>query len=666
MRRLVLALVVLALVASTGSCQIEQDMIDRVTAGEITEARASWWGFDEQDSTQALQAAINSGAERLIVENMGSPWIVMPIELASNQEIIFEEGVEILAKRGEFKGTSVALFAARNVENVTLRGYGATFRMWRDDYDNPDLYEKAEWRHTLTLRGARDMNIYGLTLTESGGDGIYLGGGAGGATNYNIHIRDVICDRNYRQGISVITAENLRIEDTVLSNTAGTSPQAGIDFEPNRKGGERLKNIVMRNCLAENNAGGGYLFVLDNLYAENEPVSIRIENCRSVNDRIGARVSTGNTPEHSVSGYIEFVDTEFISPTGTGIMIGDKPPEGLRTTFENCVLHSPAAGHEEIAPITFTANRHVVRDVGGVDFGELVLRDEIEREPLGWVSMALGVNLTDVTGTLLLERAGERTPLEITPERLAAWAPRSDVPHIPLLRLADFEFVPVVDDPPAEPHYAPASFNLRRTNSAAFYAEAGDEVVLTAHFDQVGIRGGTTAAVTVVSPSGEEVVVGTIPFQEQGDVSFTAPATGLYEVRAESGGNRLSFIDSTHPLNLCTDTDGVPLRMVYGGGELYLWVPEGTEEFGVVATGEGTQEAIKVALYNPQGELVQEEDNVAAAVFMRVRLDAPSPGEAWRIEISRPSDLTFEDHSLSVRGVPPLLAPSPEALLRPR
>ena len=42
-----------------------------VLDGKRTEASAAWWGFDENDATEALQSAINSGAEKLIVPNMG-------------------------------------------------------------------------------------------------------------------------------------------------------------------------------------------------------------------------------------------------------------------------------------------------------------------------------------------------------------------------------------------------------------------------------------------------------------------------------------------------------------------------------------------------------------------------------------------------------------------
>ena len=45
-------------------------MIDKVAAGKVKEANASWWGFNEEDSTEALQAAINSGAGFLEIERV--------------------------------------------------------------------------------------------------------------------------------------------------------------------------------------------------------------------------------------------------------------------------------------------------------------------------------------------------------------------------------------------------------------------------------------------------------------------------------------------------------------------------------------------------------------------------------------------------------------------
>ena len=103
--------------------------------------------------------------------------------------------------------------------------------MRRADYDSP-AYSHAEWRHVLDLHGCRNVTICGLTLAESGGDGIYLGAGRDGATNRDVVIRDVVCDRNYRQGISVITAENLLIENCVLRIRPARRPRPASTSNP--------------------------------------------------------------------------------------------------------------------------------------------------------------------------------------------------------------------------------------------------------------------------------------------------------------------------------------------------------------------------------------------------------------------------------------------------
>lgn len=98
----------------------------------------------------------------------------------------------------------------------------------------------------------------------------------------DIEIRDVVCDDNHRQGISVITAKNLLVENSRFQGTQGTLPEPGIDFEPNERD-ECLTNCVVRNCSFTGNKVRGMLFVLDNL--GEAPVSIRLENRTSDRNR---------------------------------------------------------------------------------------------------------------------------------------------------------------------------------------------------------------------------------------------------------------------------------------------------------------------------------------------------------------------------------------------
>lgn len=264
--------------------------VSEVMNGTRTEANASWWGFNELDSTKALQAAISSKAKKIIVPNMGKPWVVSPIILESDKEIIFEKGVIIAAKPGAFRGATAALFRAINKRNISLNGYGAEFLMRKQDYIKPP-YEKAEWRHCITIAGCQNIKIYGLRLANSGGDGIYIGRGT--SISDNIHIKDVISDNHYRQGISIISASNLLIENCIFQNTSGTAPQAGIDFEPNHPD-EVLINCKVKGCNILNNTGFGILMHLPNILNKNsKPISIEIEGCRIFGNKQGAVAITG-------------------------------------------------------------------------------------------------------------------------------------------------------------------------------------------------------------------------------------------------------------------------------------------------------------------------------------------------------------------------------------
>jgi hypothetical protein len=221
---------------------------------------ASTFGYDATDATAALQKAIDTGKD-VWVPREPSPWHVTGIKLdRSNQEVRFEEGAEVMAKKGAFPGTNDHLFTAKRVNHVKLVGYGATFAMNRVDYAHPP-YKKGEWRHGLALYDVKDFQIIGLTIRDTGGDGIYLGAGSKGACR-GVTIKDVTLKGNYRNGISIISAEGLMIDHVLVVETGidtGTAPKDGIDFEPNVPT-QVLKDITVKNSIFAGNAIDGLNF----------------------------------------------------------------------------------------------------------------------------------------------------------------------------------------------------------------------------------------------------------------------------------------------------------------------------------------------------------------------------------------------------------------------
>src|SRR5690606_15744752 len=158
-------------------------------------------------------------------------------------------------------------------------------------------YEKSEWRHGVAFYGCRNVLVEDLAIEQTGGDGIYLGAGPNHRPNRDVTIRRVDCNENHRQGISVISAEDLLIEDCRLRNTQGTAPAAGIDFEPNDPK-DRLVDCVLRRCIAESNAGTGFQICPQFLTSQSEPISIHLDQCESRNNRQHAvhLVSNPNDP----------------------------------------------------------------------------------------------------------------------------------------------------------------------------------------------------------------------------------------------------------------------------------------------------------------------------------------------------------------------------------
>jgi polygalacturonase len=388
--------------------------IEELRAGQRDDANAAWWGFDPEDSTDALQNAINSGAKKVLVPQMASSWIVRPIELAGEQELIFEKGVVITAKRGEYRGKGDSVFTAKKVSNLTIRGHGATVKMQKEDYivgsvlDNLGWerwfgpYKKAEWRMCLALRGCTNVTVEGLTLCDSGGDGIYLDGTRNEAACKNIHLKDVVCDNNYRQGISIISIDGLLVENCAFNNTWGTPPSSGVDIEPD-DAKNLVKNVVFRNCRFEDNYGDGFQVHLPRLKQESGDVSILCENCH-ISSRRGSGIRVSKISDAGPGGLIEFRNCTVEDTEGYGIKVQDKSAGRARLKFIGCTVRNAANNRGyagEWTPVWLHLFRpEMTKTPGGIDFLDCHIEDDADR-PVIVVNSKSGLH--DVTGSIAVK-----------------------------------------------------------------------------------------------------------------------------------------------------------------------------------------------------------------------------------------------------------------------
>lgn len=110
---------------------------------------------------------------------------------------------------------------------------------------------KGEWGMGINLKQAHHVSIYGLTIKDCWGDCIYVG-----TESSNVKIRDCKLDNGRRQGISITSANGVKISNCTISNVYGTAPEYAIDVEPNKD--QIVDNVTIKN-VSVNNCKGGFL-----------------------------------------------------------------------------------------------------------------------------------------------------------------------------------------------------------------------------------------------------------------------------------------------------------------------------------------------------------------------------------------------------------------------
>ncbi len=302
---------------------------------------ASTLGWNATDATTAFVNSINSANDTIIVDLQSSDWIIQSTNFTAlnNKTIIFQNGVNLVAKPGAFSNIYATLMTLYECNNIKIIGYGATFKMQKSEYI---AYNNSEHRHCIQLISCNYIDVYGLKLMDSGGDGIIVASYTGIATqrySANIFLKDLWCDNNYRQGISVISVQHLRVENCWFTNTIGTAPQAGVDIEPNQPF-ERLIDIVFEKCRFTGNAGGGILIAPISIDSTTLPMDITFNNCYISNNGTNKYQISTYGYASGATGTINF--NNCMTDGGAYSVGGTKLASGYKTNFSNCVFRNPS------------------------------------------------------------------------------------------------------------------------------------------------------------------------------------------------------------------------------------------------------------------------------------------------------------------------------------
>lgn len=674
------------------------ELVQEVLDGKRMEARVSWWGFNAEDSTQFIQAAISSGVPKLWLDRQESEWVTMPLQGVSNQEIIVEDGVTLLAKRGEFHGQVDALIRISQCENVILRGekgyQGSVLRMWKCDYQN-EPYSKSEWRHAVSILSSKNVLIQDLTIEKSGGDGIYLGVSKRGVTNTNVTIRRVDCNENHRQGISVISARNLLIEDTLMRNTSGTAPQAGIDFEPNAKS-EELTNCVMRNCLCEGNASCGYAFYLPNMDKSSHPLSITLENCVSKNNgttglywTLGASRDGGPMPEpaHGTFTVKNFIT---IGDRHGWIFLRNNLQDSVKVTFDGVKIqkYDPEAQKDETiptvksgqSPIVIRADQGCTRAVGSVSFSDVTILPGFDVKPFHFMNMSEeGWGMADVMGKITTVNGDSRKELVLTQEWLQENYPIRNTRRLPTVPISVEKLIPLVEKVAENGENAEVAEKLpfmpvrHRARWFLVVREVGEVTTSVKMAPVNGTPDSTPANFRVSTQNGETICETQVPivteYQDKNgktrtkpgvaEIAFSAEKPGVYVLEAKMDNHAVAIERCTVPVAV----DATKINWLRGAGDLYFYVPSGTKEIGLCVRGFGLEPA-HVEVWSPNGEKVVDKDMISETEFFYPDSAMCVTGGVWKIRFLRPSEGCFEDSGFTLQNVTPILAFQKEALLK--
>ncbi len=608
-----------------------------VKSGKNEVACAEWWVTSIEDMREALQNALNSGAKTLIINKRPAPWIVSgQLNIPSNLEIVFEDGAEIKAMPGKFHDLNEALFMIRSAKNITIRGQGI-LTMNKKDYLDSAKYKKSEWRHTLAVFSSSNIKIDGLTFRASGGDGIYVN------VVKNMTVDNVKCLDNHRQGMSVISAENLLIRNSEFSNTSGTAPMSGIDFEPNRWN-EKLVNCVVENCRFINNGGNGIEFWLAYLNEHSTPISVTIRNCVIEGNKKGIAFLDLKTP--GVQGVVNIENCKIKGSKEFTIHARAKSADGYAINISDSVLDN--TGIRNRGAIVFEPG-YAVGALGNLHVKNLTVIDPVPDHRMFQFDEWKFCSLEKLSGTIT-HASGKTYDLASAMEESKKKGPlksaKVDLNHIE----------PASDTIAAGQDVKP--LRVRFTSKFLQYAKAGDEVAITVIPSAIG-RSALNNSFTLHSPSGKAAGNWKITADSPDKtIRFKADETGVWQLNYNNSPHGAQLI-SNRPGNGLIASGAVTLNLT--PGRMYFYVPAGVKEVALRVSGENEEEWLNVDLLDPAGRIAVSEKKITKPTLLLVERRNPAVAEVWSIRVNSAVD----DYNIAILGDSiPILSATPDSVFR--
>ncbi len=368
--------------------------------------KVSAYGFNTNDNKKSVYEAIRNN-DTIIIDKQDSEWLVSPLKFRNleNKTIIFEKDVVFRAKPNAYVTTSDCLLKFISCKNINIIGNGALLTM------NKEEYVDGEWRMGLSFMGCSNVEVTDLTIANSGGDGIYIDGYKALRYSENIRINNVVSTNNKRQGISIISAKDVWVKNSVFTKTKGTLPEAGLDIEPD-KDTDVVINVNFEHCSFTNNYHSGIVLGLDNLTDKSEPVSINFIDCYlSMNHDISnrypkAEIIVSSRSNNPVKGKVTF-NNIVVDGSKWGLIYSRKPSGAYHTSFKNLSAINICQQKDDMSVVYLEVPDYFKSSgpIGGFSFENTYVKFDSKSAFFTIRGSSLGTlnGVKDITGHIMLE-----------------------------------------------------------------------------------------------------------------------------------------------------------------------------------------------------------------------------------------------------------------------
>lgn len=216
---------------------------------------------DDKDDTKAFYKAI----EALKKRDVGQSNLLIPpgnynvdtvdygqySDHAINLEYLTDayinmEGAVITHKKDLCPKNMRGIFTIDKAKNVIIEGGTIVC--------NSETRKVNENYYGIMIVRSSDIQIKGVTILDSRGDGIYVGKDNINNINNGIYIKDCTISGSRRNNISLVNSINVVIDNCTLTDAIPywlincIVGGMGIDIEPNRTGNQYVKNVYIKDC----------------------------------------------------------------------------------------------------------------------------------------------------------------------------------------------------------------------------------------------------------------------------------------------------------------------------------------------------------------------------------------------------------------------------------